>query len=267
MRVPDTTVLHDGTTQPKAGRGPVPSTPRAASRRHPTGAGPPARVNCGVVGRHVWPRPEPPVAPPRQRTPMAETERERGRAGSPGACKVTQAGAATLVVPMAARDGARQEWWVDARRRAPDHRAAGILRATGPRRLAPGAVPRDGWAERQQTSAWGPLPIDRARQPARPPRPGTLASTATPVPCPGARRLGGQLPPVTVRAVAAQESRPPQGAAPVAWCRLPRLPGTAVPRACLVVQWERGRWAGARLCRVLKHGGQSAQVRVQTAPR
>jgi len=66
-------------------------------------------------------------------------------------------------------------------------------------------------------SALGTLTIALARQPDRPPRPVTLSITATPVPVQGARRLGGTLPPVTVSAVSAQESSPPQGEAPVEW--------------------------------------------------
>jgi hypothetical protein len=77
----ETTLLQDGTPPPQAGLGPVTSNTRAENRLHPTVAFPPARVTCGVLGRQVWPRPEPPVAPQRQRNPMAEQERYRGRAG------------------------------------------------------------------------------------------------------------------------------------------------------------------------------------------
>jgi hypothetical protein len=41
--------------------------------------------------------------------------------------------------------------------------------------------------------------------------------TAKPVTFHGARRPGGKLPPVTVSAVYAQESSPPQGEEPSAW--------------------------------------------------
>jgi hypothetical protein len=43
--VPDTTVLNDGTTQPKAGMGPVQLNTRAAYRLHPPVAVTPERVN------------------------------------------------------------------------------------------------------------------------------------------------------------------------------------------------------------------------------
>ena len=42
---------------------------------------------------------------------------------------------------------------------------------------------------------------------------------------------------------------------------------TACPRACPVVQWYRGRWERALFVRVLKHGGQIKQWRVQTDQR
>jgi hypothetical protein len=105
------------------------------------------------------------------------------------------------VVNIADREGDIQEWLVDAMRREPDQRAEWIMRATCHRRLAPGAVQRYVWAERQQTSALGTLTIELARQPARPPRPVTLSITAKPVTVQGARRLGGTLPPVTLSAV------------------------------------------------------------------
>jgi hypothetical protein len=75
--VQDPTLLNDGTTQPKAGLGTVTSNTRAEYRLHPTVAFPPARVTCGVLGMQGWPRPEPPVAPQRQRKPMAEQASDR----------------------------------------------------------------------------------------------------------------------------------------------------------------------------------------------
>jgi hypothetical protein len=122
-------------------------------------------------------------------------------------------------------------------------------------------------AERPQPGALGTRSIDLARHPERPPRPVTLAVTANPVTCSGARRPGGRLPPVTVSAVDAQEPTPPEGEAAVAWWWLTRLPVTDFPRACLVGQWSRCRWASARLFRVLKHGCQIEQWRVQREQR
>jgi hypothetical protein len=217
LLVQEPTCLDDGTTQPKAGMGTVKSTVHAAYLVHPTVAFTPERVNVGVVGMQVWQRPEPPVAQQRQSKPMAETERYRWREGYHGACAVTQACPATLVVHMADREGDLQAWLVDVRRRQPGQRAECLIRAKEHRRLAPGAAQRYVWAERQQTGSLGTLTIDRARQPDRPPRPVTLAVTATPVTFDGARRPGGNLPPVTVSAVYAQEPSPPAGAEPVEW--------------------------------------------------
>jgi hypothetical protein len=102
---------------------------------------------------------------------------------------------------MAERDGDRQAWRVDVRRRAPGQQAEGLMRATADRHLAPGAAPRYVWAERPPPCAVGTLPLALAHHPARPPRPVTLAVTAKPVPFDGARRPGGQRPPVTGSAV------------------------------------------------------------------
>jgi hypothetical protein len=75
LLVQDTTFLHDGTTRPKTGMGTVKINTRAAYLLQPTVAFPPARVTFGVVGMHVWQRPEQPVAQQRTSTPMAEQER------------------------------------------------------------------------------------------------------------------------------------------------------------------------------------------------
>jgi hypothetical protein len=205
-----------------------------------------------VLGLKVWPRPEQPVAQQRNSQPIAEKARDRWLEGEHGACAVKQACPATLVVNLAGRDVDIQEWLVDVRRRAPGQRAACLLRATEERRLAPGAAPRDVWAERPQTGALGTRTIDLARQPERPPRPVTRAGTAKPV---------------TVSAVDAQEPNPPAGEEAVAWLLLTSLPVTDFPRACLVEQWYRGRWEGELCCRVLRPGCQMEQWRVQTDQR
>ncbi len=142
LLVPDTTFLHDGTPQPTAGMGTGKSKTRDASLLQPTVAFTPERVNFGLVGLQVWPRPDQPVAPQRQRKPLAEKERSRGLEGSQGACAGTQTCPATLVVNMADRAGDIQAGGVDARHREPDSRAACLMRAKGNRRLAPGAAPR-----------------------------------------------------------------------------------------------------------------------------
>jgi hypothetical protein len=118
---------------------------------------------------------------------------------------------------MADRDGDRQDWCGDTRRREPDRRAECIRRATCKRRIVPGAAQQYGWAERPPTHALGTLTIERARQPEGPPRPVTLSVPAKPVTFQGARRPGGQLPPVTVRAVYAREPSSSQGEEPIAW--------------------------------------------------
>jgi hypothetical protein len=217
LLVQDTTFWHDGTPHPKVGVGTVQHQPGEASLLPPPVACTPERVNVGVVGMPVWQRPEPPVAPQRKRTPIAEKERYRGLEGEPWACKLQQACPATLVVHRAEREGDSQEWLVDALEREPGQRAEVIMRAKCHRRIGPGAAQRDVWAERPQTRSMGTLPSAVARQPERPPRSAPVAVTAQPVPGYGARRPGGTLPPVTGRAVEAQEPSPPPGEAPMAW--------------------------------------------------
>jgi transposase Tn5 family protein len=113
----------------------------------------------------------------------------------------------------------------------------------------------------------GTLTLELARQPDRPPRQITLAVTATQVTFHGARRPGGKLPPVEVRAVYAKESSPPQDDEPVEWWLLTSLPVTDFLRACTVVHWYRCRWAIELFFRVLKQGCQIEQWRVQTDQR
>jgi hypothetical protein len=171
LRGRETTVLEDGTPHPQAGMGPVKRNTRAADRLHPPVVLTPARVNSGVAGMDGWPRPEPPVAQPRQHNPMAAQERDRWLAGDHGACAVKQACPATLVVHLADRAGDLREWCVAALRREPGHRAAWSIRAQANRRLAPGATQRYGWAERQPTGALGHAPSTaRARLSGRPDR-------------------------------------------------------------------------------------------------
>jgi hypothetical protein len=75
--VHDTTFLHYGTTRPKAGMGTVKIKTRDAYLLHLTAALTPERVNVGVVGMKVGPRPEAPVAQQRTRKPMAAQESYR----------------------------------------------------------------------------------------------------------------------------------------------------------------------------------------------
>jgi hypothetical protein len=140
--VQDTTCLTYGTTPPKAAMGPVKRNTREEYRLHSTGALTPERVHVGVVGRKGWQRPEEPLAQQRTSKSLAAHKRSRWLAGSQGACEVTQACPTTLVGTVAERHGELQEWGVDARRREPHHRAEGIIRAKGHRRLGPGAAPR-----------------------------------------------------------------------------------------------------------------------------
>jgi hypothetical protein len=267
LLVQDTTFLDDGTTHPTGGMGTVKIKVHDEYLLHLTVAFASTRVNLGVVGMKVWQRLEQPVAKQRKSKPIAEKESYRWLEGYQCACAVKQACPATLVVSMADREGDIQAWLVDVLRREPGQRAECIIRAKENRRLAPGAAQRYLWAEMQQTDALGTLTIDLARQPDRPPRPVTLAVTAKPVTFYGARRPGGKLPPVTVSAVYAQESSPPQGEAPVEWLLLTSLPVTDLPRACTVVQWYRCRWEIELFFRVLKQGCQIEQLRVQTDPR
>jgi hypothetical protein len=93
-------------------------------------------------GMQGWQRPEEPIAQQRTRKPLEAPERYRWLAGYQGAGKGTPACPPPFGVNGADRAGDIQEWLVDARRREPPQRAEGSIRATGQRRLAPGAAQR-----------------------------------------------------------------------------------------------------------------------------
>jgi Transposase DDE domain len=231
---------------------------REEPRLHPPVACTPARLNRGVLGLKMWPRPEPPVVQERHRKPLAEQESSRWLEGYQLVCEVQQRGPETLVVNLADREGDMHEWLLEAMRRVPGERAEGIIRAKGHRRLAKGQEPRDVWADMQQARAAGCLTVELTRQPNRPPRQVTLRVAVKRLTVTGARRPGGRRPPVEVVAVYAKECRPPRGEEPVEWLLLTSLPVADFPSACTVVQWYRCRWAIELLFRVLKHGCQIA---------
>jgi hypothetical protein len=252
----DTTFLDYGTTRPKKGLGTVKVKVRAEHLLHPTVAFTPARLNLGVLGLKMWQRPEQPVAQERHRQPLAEQESSRWLEGYQLACEVQQSCPDTLVVNVADREGDIHEWFLDALQRLPGERAEFIIRAKCHRRIAKGQAPRYLWEELQKARAAGRMTVELTRQPDRPPRQVTLRVAVKRVPCNGARRPGGRLPPVEVVAVYAKECRPPRGEEPIAWLLLTSWPVADFPSACTVVQGYRCRWEIELLFRVLKQGCQ-----------
>jgi hypothetical protein len=160
LLVQDTTFLHDGTTQPKAGMGTVKSKTREESLLHLTVAFTPERVKVGVVGMQVWQRPEEPVAQQRKSKPIAEKESDRWLEGYRGACEIKQTCPATLVVTMADREGDIQEWLVDAMQREPHQRAEMIIRAKCHRGASHRALRSGMYGQRcRRRPPWGHLPL------------------------------------------------------------------------------------------------------------
>jgi hypothetical protein len=83
----------------------------------------------------------------------------------------------------------------------------------------------------QNTQPLGHLTVEVARQRDRAPRQATLAVATRRVTFKGARRRGGQLPPVEVTVIYAQERRPPKGEEAVEWLLLTSLPVEDFPSA------------------------------------
>jgi IS4 transposase len=267
LLVQDTTFLNYGTLRPKKGVGTVKERTREEYLLHLTVAFTPERVNLGVLGLRMWQRPQEPVAHERARKPIEEKESYRWLEGYQLACEVQPRCPATLVVNIADREGDIQECFLEAMSREAADRAEFIIRAKCNRRIANGQDQSYLWPEMQSTPPLGHLTVEVARQRERAPRQATLAVATRRVTFKGARRFGGQLPPVEVTVIYAKERRPPKGEEPVEWLLLTSLPVEDFPSACTVVQWYRGRWEIELFFRVLKQGCQIEQLRLQTKPR
>ena len=162
--VQDTSFLNYGTLRPKPGMGTVKDKLREESLLHLTVAFTPERVNLGVLGLRRWQRPEEPVAHERARKPMAKQESDRWLEGYHVACEVQPPCPATLVVNVAAREGAIQECVLDAMSREATDRAEFLMRAKCNRRIASGQAQGYLGPERQNPRPLGRLTIDVARQ-------------------------------------------------------------------------------------------------------
>jgi hypothetical protein len=112
----------------------------------------------------------------------------------------------------------------------------------------------------------GRLKIQVPRKDGQPGRLATLsirfASVTLRAPC-----LKEDQPPLTLWAVEARETRPPQGATPICWRLLTTLPVETFQEAVEKVRWYAQRWQIEVLHKVLKSGGQVEQRQLETAPR
>ncbi|HEV8718018.1 MAG TPA: hypothetical protein VGX03_35030 [Candidatus Binatia bacterium] len=201
MLVQDTSFLNYGTLQPKAGVGTVQEKVRNEYLLHATVAFTRERVNMGVLGAKVWQRPEQPVGHKRKHKPIEEKASYRWLEGYALACEVQQTCPQTVVVSVADCEGDIQEWFLDAKGRAPDERAEFLTRAKGNRRLVTAAAQSYLWEEMAAARPLGRMTFQLSRHADRVPRRVTLTVRAQSVTFQGARRPGGRLPPVQVWAV------------------------------------------------------------------
>lgn len=77
LLVQDPSFLNYGTLQPKAGMGTVKARTCEEYLLHATVGFTPERVNLGVLGAKLWPRPEQPVGHKRKQRPIEEKESYR----------------------------------------------------------------------------------------------------------------------------------------------------------------------------------------------
>jgi hypothetical protein len=112
----------------------------------------------------------------------------------------------------------------------------------------------------------GRLKIQVPRQDGRPGRLATLSIRSARVtlrpPC-----LKENQPSLTLWAVEARETRPPQGATPVCWRLLTTLPVESFAAAVEKIRWYAQRWQIEVLHKVLKSGCQVEQRQLETAAR
>jgi hypothetical protein len=96
---------------------------------------------------------------------------------------------------LADREGDRYDWFLEATKRPAPERAVVIIRAQGKRRVQETPTESSVWETLGHRPALGTWPLELPRRPGRSPRQATGRVRARAVPCNGARRPGGEVPP------------------------------------------------------------------------
>ncbi|MFO1352313.1 MAG: IS4 family transposase [Gammaproteobacteria bacterium] len=267
LMLQDTTFLEYLKDHCRHGFGTLRRTVKDEYLLHPSVAFTPERVNLGVLGHHFWQRPEQAVGHLRAQRPIEAKESYRWLLGYELACAVQRLYPETLVVNIADREGDIHEWFLDSATRLEAERAVYLIRAKCNRRVA--AAPQDTylWERLRGAAVLGQLEIEVPRQPGRHARTAQLTVRVQTVTFNRARRLGGQLPPVTVTALHVNEDQPPQGAAALEWMLLTNLVVEDFAAAETLIGWYRARWEIELYFRILKQGCQIEELRLETPER
>jgi hypothetical protein len=203
----------------------------------------------------------------RNRTPRDQKESQKWL-DSLTACQTLAAKCPdTVLVNVGDREGDLYDLFVAAQ--APAAALSGppvhlLVRAQHDRQVA---HPQESlWAFLAAQRVAGRLKIQVPRKAGQPGRLATLAIRYAPVtlrpPC-----LKENQPPLTLWAVEARETRPPQGAAPIGWRLLTTLPVASLAAAVEKIRWYAQRWQIEVLHKVLKSGCQVEQRQLETAAR
>ena len=261
----DTTFLDYGSAE-SVGLGTLKRTPSDHYLLHPTVAFTPSRANLGVLGAHVWQRPEENVAHLRDKKPIEEKESYRWLESYELACEIQRQCPDTLVLSVADREGDIHEWFLLAQHKPLDERAELLVRAKCNRRTQK----KEGeysylWDEMAGSRAMGKLTIRTPRTGHKPSRPATLEVRAKEIEFCG--RQGKKTESVFMYAVYATEQRPPKGEGAIEWMLLTTLPVESYEGAKAIIGWYCARWEIEIFFRVLKQGCQVEELRLETDSR
>jgi hypothetical protein len=171
---------------------------------------------------------------------------------------------ATTLVNVADREGDLYDLFAAALAPTDAPRVHLLVRAQHDRQVA--QAQKNLWDFLAAQGLGGRLKIKVPRKDGHPGRLATLsirfASVTLQAPC-----LKEDQPPLTLWAVEARETRPPQGATPICWRLLTTLPVETLAAAVETIRWYAQRWQIEVLHKVLKSGCQVEQRQLETAAR
>lgn len=232
----------------------------------------------GVVGATFFTRPEEGIGQARERTywPIEDKESVRWLEGYREACAIQRELITPRVISIADREADIYEIFAEPERSVSKHRwqqADFIIRAKENRSLPQRAEDAGPWSYQKLWSALEESPerfrrtLDLGATPKRPAREVTLAVRACELTLKPPYRRDRRLPPVTVRAVLAQEIDPPENEERVEWLLLTSLPIDHREQIETILDDYRGRWPIEPLFRTLKTGCRVEELRLEAIDR
>lgn len=269
LAVQDTTVYNFTTHRATRGLGPITrktpgyNEPGAGFFVHSCLAVSPEGVPLGLLGQHLWVRPEPDGRAKRnQRRSRPTEDKESARWLNMLATSTEALPPTTRVVTVADREADIFDFFLEAVELQRDL----LVRAAWDRRLRE----PDGylWDAAEQAEVVGTLTITVPRADDRPSRTANLELRTARVQLrPPHKRSSKVLPPVVLSAVLAREANPPTGQAPIEWLLLTTQLVSSVAEASDCVRWYTHRWKIERYHYTLKSGCQVEELELEDIER